>query len=144
MTLVAIVSATLQFGTLNLNEFKQIEQELHNSNSALNEKKAEGVFKAYLEQENVEDVNFFKYSEAELDTHFATFWWNAHTKKGDKYKASSLKTLRHGLKWAIKNYGYENDITDEKYTSFTNKIQAFKSAIKELKKTDYVDYVECY
>ena len=131
--------ASLQphFGTLNICEIKQKEEDLHNSNTAKNERKSVEAFKAYLKELNVEDVDFFKYTEQELNSYLSTFWWNACTRKGEKYKASSLETIRHSLKGEIKNYGHEYDITDEKCTSFLKSIWAFKSAMKELKQTGF-------
>ena len=63
----------------------------------------------------------------------ATFWWNARTQKGEKYKASSLETLRHGLKRALKSFGHEYDITDKKCLSFAKSQKAFDTAKKDLK-----------
>ena len=127
-----------RFGNLDIDEIKQKQQDLRNSNSVKNEKKSSEAFKAYLEQIKVENTDFFTYSEPELDGHLATFWWNARTRSGEKYKASSLETIRHGLKRALINYGHQFDITDEKgTTSFTKSIKAFKAAIKELKLTGF-------
>ena len=59
MTLVTMASApTPRFGTLNISEIKKKEQQLHNSNSAKNEKESVEAFKAYLEQQQVENLDF--------------------------------------------------------------------------------------
>ena len=75
------------------------------------------------------NTDFFTYTEDELDEHLATFYWNARTKKGEKYKAGNLDTLRHGLKRALKNYGHEFDITDDKNVGFSKSNKAFKSVV---------------
>ena len=82
-----------RFGNLNITEIEQKEDELRNINSIKNEKKAVETFKSYLKSINIENTDFFTYTEEELDGHLATFWWNVRTQKGDKYKASSLETL---------------------------------------------------
>ena len=74
-------------------DIKQKTIDQKNSNSLKNEKKSVDAFKAYLKEIGVENNDFFVYTEDELDRHLATFWWNARTKKGEKYKASSLETL---------------------------------------------------
>ena len=87
-----MASVNSRFGTLNLSEINQREEELKNINSLKNEKKATEALKAYLETQNVQNTDFFMYTEDELDEHLATFWWNARTKKGEKCKAGSLDT----------------------------------------------------
>ena len=91
-----------RFGTLNLEEIEVKQDELKNINSLKNDKKAVETFKCYLKSINVDNADFFTFTEEELDGHLATFWWNARTQKGEKYKASSLEILRHGLKRALK------------------------------------------
>ena len=133
-----MVSTNSRFGTMNIAEINEKEHELKNSNSLKNEKKAVDAFKAYLEQIDAESTDFFVFNEDELDGHLATFWWNARTKKGDKYKASSLETIRHGLKRALQNYGHAYNITDKKSASFQKSIKAFETAKKDLKQTEKV------
>ena len=124
-----------QFGNLNYQQIKEKEDAMKNTNSLKNERKSVDTFKSYLKSINVEDTNFFVFTESELDKHLATFWWNARTNKGEKYKASSLDTLCHGLKRALKEYGQEFDITDKKSLSFQGNCKAFKSAMKDLKQS---------
>ena len=93
------------------------------------------AFKLYLEHLGLKDTDFFKFTKPELDKHLATFWWNACTQKGKKYKANSLDTLRHELKRAINAYGHEFDITDKKCMSFTKSQKAFETAKKDLKQS---------
>ena len=90
-----MASKTSHFGTLNIEEINEKELQFKNNNSLKNEKKAVDAFKAYLEQINVENTDFFVFNEEELDGHLATFWWNARTKTGEKYKAS-----RNNSTWA--------------------------------------------
>ena len=99
-----------------------------------NENKAFNAFKSYLVETGVQDTNFFNFTESELDGHFKTFWFNARTKDGDHYSASSLDTIRYGLNRALKKFGHSYDITKRECSSFTESIIAFKSAQKKLGK----------
>ena len=74
---------------MNLQEVKEKEAQLKNASSLKNEKKSVEAFKAYLREIKVENTDFFSYTEVELDQHLSTFWWNAQTKKGEKYKSTS-------------------------------------------------------
>ena len=123
-----------RFGSMNIAEIRQKESELKNINSLKNEKKSVEAFKAYLVQIGQEDTDFFNFTEQELDMHLATFWWNARTKKGEKYKTSSLETIRHGIKRALQSFGHEFDITDPKSASFQESIKSFRNVMKQLKK----------
>ena len=123
-----------RFGNLNIEEVRDKEDEFRNPNSAKNEKKAIEAFKCYLRQiEAKTGDDFFTFTEQELDEYLATFYWNARTKKGDKYKASSLETLRYALYRALKNYGHAFDITDKKSASFQTSIKAFETVMKDSK-----------
>ena len=67
------------FGNLTLHEIEEKQKELQNPNTTNNEKKAVRAFKNYLAEQGLEDIDFFYYTESELDKHLRTFWFN--TKK---------------------------------------------------------------
>ena len=123
-----------RFGKLNIDEVRNKEDEFKNPNSIKNEKKATEAFKAYLRHINAtEGDDFFTFTEIELGKHLATFYWNAWRQKGEKYKASSLETLRYALDRSLKAFGLGFDITDKKSVSFQTSIKAFETVMKDLK-----------
>ena len=124
----------VRFGNINQDDIKQKEKDFKNINSLKNEKKAVDAFTAYLKHLDLDDFDFFTFSEADLNKHLSTFWWNARTQKGEKYKASSLETLRHGLKRAILNSGRKLDITCKTNDNLIESQKAFELALKDLKK----------
>ena len=85
------------FGTLNLSDIEEKQKGLQNNNTLKNEVKSERIFKEYLMNLGLEDVDFYQFTEPELDHYLWTFWFIAHTKKGDHYTSSSLETIRYGL-----------------------------------------------
>ena len=76
---------------------------------------------------------FFNYTESELDGHLKTFWFNARTKDGDFYSASSLDTMRYGLNRALKKFGHAFDITKRECTGVSESIISFESAQQKAK-----------
>ena len=68
-----------RFGNINTDDIRQKEIEFKNKNSLKNEKKAVDAFTAYLKHSDLDDFDFFTFSEADLDKHLTTFWWNACT-----------------------------------------------------------------
>ena len=51
-----------RFGTLNIEQVEEKEDEFKNLNSLKNEKKATDVFRMYLEHLGVENTNFFEFT----------------------------------------------------------------------------------
>ena len=94
-----------RFGTMNLAQKKQREQELQNRNTVSNEEKAVKCFKLYLKSIGLQDTNFFDFSEDELDRHLVTWYFNARTKSKEHYTTGSFTTLRYGLNRALKKQG---------------------------------------
>ena len=115
-------------------EVHEEQLKLENINTVKNENKAVNAFKNYLAEIGLEDMNFFTFTEAKLDRHLTTFWFNARTKNGENYSASSLDTIRYGLNRALKKYGHSYDITKKECSSFTESIGSFESAQRKLTK----------
>ena len=103
-----------------------------NNNTLANEKKAVKNFKLFLEF-NDKNVDFFNYTEPELDEWLAKFYLGTRTEKGDYYTSGSLHTIRYGINRALQDYGHKFDITDRKNSSFVNSNKAFDLALKEIK-----------
>ena len=55
------------FGSLKFDEIQQKEIELRNNNTQMNEKKAVNAFKAYLSEINLDNTDFFTFTEPELE-----------------------------------------------------------------------------
>ena len=55
------------FGTLNIDEIQEKQKNLENSNTLKNEIKSERIFKEYLMILALEDMDFYNFSEPELD-----------------------------------------------------------------------------
>ena len=123
-----------RFAQFPMDEIDAKQKDLENKNSVANEEKAVKCFKTYLATLGLEDLDFFKYTEAELDHYLKLWYFNAHTKKGEMYKYGTLNTLRYGLNRALKKYGHNFDITNPASISFTKSIKAFEDACEELKK----------
>ena len=122
-------------------ELKQKGENVQKKNTIRNEEKAVRAFKDYLTEVDAENNNFFVFTERELDSHMAKFWFALRKKKksgGDDsdnyYCVSSMYTMRQSLNRALKRYGHEFDITKKSCVSFTKSIKAFEDAIAELKK----------
>ena len=128
-----VLSKQVHFGTLNTEDMDKKEKDLQNKNTIANERKVERIFKEYLQSLRLEDVNFFKFTEPELDHYLQSFWFNIQTRKGERYSSSSLETIRYGLKCSLKRYGHNFDITKCESISFTKSITAYKNAQCELK-----------
>ena len=117
-----------RFGNLTVQEVENLQVTLQNKNTIANEKKSERIFKEYLQNLGLEDVDFFKFTEDELDHYLRTFWFNVRQKNGKRYSCSSLETLRYGLNRALKRYGHNFDITSKASLSFIKSIKAFEDA----------------
>ena len=85
------MDAGFRFGNLNLDECITKGKEIQNKNTLNNEKKSVAIFKHYLNSLGLEDTDFFLFTEDELDHYLTTFWWNAHTQKGEEYSASQVR-----------------------------------------------------
>ena len=127
-TLKIALSKSQPFGNITIDEVREEQRQLQNQNTLSIEKKAVKAFKDYLEHIGVENTDFFTYTEAKLDGHLSTFWFNARKKNGDHYNASSMETMRYGLNRALKRYGHNNDITKKSSISFTQLIGSYNDA----------------
>ena len=121
------------FGTLQVEDIDKKEENLQNKNTIANENKSEPLFKDYLTSLGLEDVNFYRFTEAELDHYLRSFWLNITTKTGECYTSSSLETIHYGLNRALKRFGHNFDITKRESISFTRSITAYANAQRELK-----------
>ena len=57
------------------------EENLQSMNAIANKYKSERILKECLQSLGLEDMDFYKFTEAELD-HLHSFWFNIRTKKG--------------------------------------------------------------
>ena len=69
----------LVFITLDEIEAKQLK--LENKNTQKNEQKAARAFRNYLVEQGLENTDFYTFTQAELDHHLNTLWFNAKTLK---------------------------------------------------------------
>ena len=125
--------AGFRFGKLSVDECIPKGQEVQNKNTINNQKKAVSIFKEYLSSLGLEDTDFMSFTKDELDHYLTSFWWNACTKKGTEYTASSMETIRYSLNRALIKYGHNYDITHKNSTSFMRSIKAFEDAQKDRK-----------
>ena len=123
-----------RFGKLTVKECIAKGHQVQNRNTINNEKKAVNIFKEYLASLGLEDTDFMLFSEAELDHYLTSFWWNARTKKGSEYTASSMETICYSLNRALMKYGHNFDITHKNSTSFKKSMKAFEDSQKDRKK----------
>ena len=80
----------------------------------------------------MENTDIFTYTGDKLDDYLVT----CILKKEKNIKLrTSLETLCHGLKRALKNFGYLHDITAKKCMSFSKSIKEFKAAMQDLNKS---------
>ena len=126
--------AGFRFGTLNLEECITKGISVQNKNTINNEKKSVNIFKEYLTSLGLEDTDFFRFTEDELDHYLTTFWWNARSQKGEEYSASSMETIRYSLNRALLKFGHNYDITHKNSISFKKSIKSFEDAQKDRKK----------
>ena len=126
--------AGFRFGNLSVDECITKGEQIQNRNTLNNEKKCVNIFKEYLSSLGLEDTDFFTFTEDELDHYLTTFWWNARTKKGGEYTASSMETIRYSINRALTRYGHNFDITHKNSTSFHKSIKAFEDSQKDKKK----------
>ena len=125
--------AGFRFGNLNVEQCATKGKEVQNRNTINNEKKSVNIFKEYLASLGLEDTDFFHFTEDELDHYLTTFWWNAHTKKGQDYSASSMETIRYSLNRALVNFVHNFDIMHKNSISFKKSIKSFEDAQKDRK-----------
>ena len=123
-----------RFKILTDKELQEQQLSAQNLNTLKNEKKAERIFKEYLQEAGETDLNFYLYTEEQLDSHLAKFWFAARKKNHELYRVSSLENIRHSLNRALKRSGHGFDITKKECTSFTKSIKAFEDVITLLKK----------
>ena len=122
-----------RFGELTENDCAIKGEEMQNKNTISSEQKSCRIFKEYLQQIGVQDTNFFLFTEEELDKHLSTFWWNARTRKGTNYTASSIETIRYSINRALQRYGHNYDITSKNSLSFVTSNKSFQNAQKDRK-----------
>ena len=78
-----MASAKKHFRTLTFEEIEAKQLKLENRNTIKNEEKATRAFKHYLEEQGLDNCDFYTFTEAELDRHLNTFWFNAKTKTNE-------------------------------------------------------------
>ena len=98
-------------------------------------KKAVKCLKLFLQANNVEDTDFFTYSDEDLDQWLAKFYWGTCTEKGEKYSSSTMHTIRYGLNRALQKAGKSFEITKKEYKTFLHSINSFENVLKDLKKS---------
>ena len=126
--------AGFRFGNLSVDQCLTKGEHVQNRNTLNNEKKCVNIFKDYLASLGLEDTDFFTYTEAELNHYLTSFWWNARTKKGGEYSASSMETIRYSINQALVRHGHNFDITHKNSMSFRRSIKAFEDSQKDKKK----------
>ena len=118
-----------------------------NQNTLKSEERANCAFQRFLAQCDVEDTNYWFYTEPELDNYLSKFYLGARKfatdtdptfdedpdQKSRKYSANSLKDFRYALNRILKQKGHLYDIISENGTSFKKSNDAYKIAMKELK-----------
>ena len=104
-----------------------------NKNTVQKNKEAEAKFVRYLKLvEKLDDLDFYNFELSTLDSILGRFYWNIRTKDGNKYKAKTLDSFRHGLNRCIRDKGKNFDIIKSPEFNISN--QKFKDACAELKK----------
>ena len=111
------------------------------------DKKADRAFRRSLVLNGCADTEYWLFDKPELDNYLAKFWLCVRKedsdskesetedpdKIGNKYSANTLRNFRYALNRILCSKGHLYNIT-EKGTSFLKSNEAFKVAIKELKK----------
>ena len=77
-----------------------------------------------------------------MDHYLTSFWWNAHTKTGTEYSASSMETIRYSNNRALTRYGHNFDITHKNSASFCHSIKAFEDSSQKDKKQRGLGHVK--
>ena len=127
----SIRDTRFRFGNLSVEECLTKGKEVQNKNTMNNEKKACNIFTDYLCSLGLEKPDFFTFTEDELDHYLTSFWWNARTKKGTEYMASSMETIRYSLNRALIHHGHNFDITHKNCLSFSKSIKDFEDSQKD-------------
>lgn len=87
-----------RFEVFSREEIQKKKDESIPSNTKQSNKKAARAFRAYLlECDGSARYDFENFTTSELDAALEGFWFSARTLTGEKYRASSLDNLRHGL-----------------------------------------------
>ena len=100
-------------------------------------KKWDKVFRAYLEEKEFENTEYWCYPDDELDTVLSQMWFEIRSKNTDEqgefipYTVTSLRNMRNALTRELNNHGRFVDLTTDPH--FKQSQTAFKDACKELK-----------
>ena len=116
------------FGTLLPQDINKKEESIQNKNTITNENKSERIFKDYLTSLGLENMDFYTFTEEELDHYLRSFWFNIRTQKGEHYTSSLLEIICYGLNRALKRYGHNFDSTKRESIYFTRSITAHENA----------------
>ena len=120
----------VRFDEIDDEELAMTRMGLVPKNTKKSERKYERCLIDYFKQKG-KLTNFWTFTEPELDKILGKLWFEAKTKKGEKYTVSSLRHLRCGLNSALKRRGHAyNIITSE---SFSDSQSKFDDAVLYLK-----------
>ena len=128
-------------------EIKRKQEAGKNRNTTKTEEHADQSFCRFLSQCREEDLQYWNYSESDLDAYLSKFWFGARKDpdsdyesdennpdhKELMYRANTMKNFRYALNCILKFKGHEYDIMNKHSLSFKQSQQAFLDSQKELK-----------
>ena len=128
-------------------EIKAKQEARKNRNTTKTEERADRAFRRFLSQCGETDLNYWNYTEPDLDAYLSKFWFGARKDPDSDYKsdnedperkqlmysANTMKNFRYALNRILKFKGHEYDIMNKHSLSFKKSQQAFLDSQKELK-----------
>ena len=132
--------ATKRFATLTEDEIVAKKKDLTPKATQSATNVGVRLFREYLIEKELSEV-FEAFSKAELDKNLGSFYLEARTKSGEKYKVASLKSARYAINRFLKsppNNKTYDIVTDP---DFAHSNDMFKVAMRELKAEGRADTV---
>ena len=150
------MSKRKRFVILDDNDLDKKSKQCKNINTEKSDMRAHRAFTKFLEAygKTGEDLEYWNYTESELDNFLSKFWFGARKDTSDEndenededpenkkglYTANSLRNFRYALNRVLKNKGTVFDLLAKDSISFRKSSTAFENAVKELKKEGKAD-----
>ena len=135
-----LVPPEQHFEFLDDDELEEKKKSFQNKNTTKADLKTHRQFTQYLEAKGLQ-MEYWLMTESELDKILSKLWFEVRTCEGDRYKASSLGSLRYGINRNLHEKGHEFDTVQD--SSFKESCKDFETTSKELKSLAYGD-IESY
>lgn len=120
------------FGTVSSDEVKQNHIKYTPDNTIKMNKIASELLRTYFKEKD-RNPNFAKFTDEELADVPSTFYLDARTNSGAKYKTITLENVRHSLNRYLRSLPVSRDIDIITAIAFRNANESLKTSMRELK-----------